>query len=261
MECSDGSGMSKEQQAMLAYVADVLRQKAWDATRLAKEAGVAPSTIYRPLNQKDWPHSFTLKTLQKIALASGIPIPEPIAKGTLSTGSPQPIIANGGNLTVLPKSQMSRQTSALPAPFVGDMPRDVPVLGVAAGATMDDLDSDTFSLNGEVVDYARRPAGILNARDAFCIWVVGSSMEPRFKPGALLYLSPSRPASNGDDVVVELLPKDPHEPKLCILKELIGRSRGHLVLTQHSPKREVRVPANRVVAIYKVLDLKELLGI
>ena len=59
----------------LSYVRSVLAKKGWDATRLAREAGLSQSTLTRPLSDKKHPFTFSFKTLQAIESASGVPMP------------------------------------------------------------------------------------------------------------------------------------------------------------------------------------------
>lgn len=56
----------------ITYILHVLEAKDWSANRLATEAGVASSTINRPLRERDWPHKISRTTLTKIQEASGI---------------------------------------------------------------------------------------------------------------------------------------------------------------------------------------------
>ena len=70
----------------------------------------------------------------------------------------------------------------------GDLPKDVPVYGVAVAG-----DAGDFSFNGERIDTARRPPGLAGRAGVFAIYVVGDSMEPWRKPGDLLYLDQHRP--------------------------------------------------------------------
>lgn len=56
----------------IEYILHVLEAKNWSANRLATKAGVAASTINRPLREPDWPHKLSRTTVQKIQIASGI---------------------------------------------------------------------------------------------------------------------------------------------------------------------------------------------
>jgi SOS-response transcriptional repressor LexA len=73
------SGMEQSQDEARAFVRAALEKTGWSLARLAKEAGVAPSTLSRPLNNPD--HKFILKaaTLKKVAEAAGMPLPGPLA--------------------------------------------------------------------------------------------------------------------------------------------------------------------------------------
>jgi transcriptional regulator with XRE-family HTH domain len=54
------------------YIVHVLEAKDWTMNRLSEEAGVAASTINRPLRDRNYPHSLSRATIRKIAAASGI---------------------------------------------------------------------------------------------------------------------------------------------------------------------------------------------
>lgn len=54
------------------YILHVLETKDWSPNRLASEAGLAASTIARPLRDKNWSYNISRRTLMKIRTASGI---------------------------------------------------------------------------------------------------------------------------------------------------------------------------------------------
>lgn len=56
----------------ITYILHVLEVKDWSANRLATEAGLASSTINRPLREPDWPHEISRTTIKKVQKASGI---------------------------------------------------------------------------------------------------------------------------------------------------------------------------------------------
>jgi len=69
------SGKSQTpKQAVIEWIDYILDRKRWNGTELARKAGLAPSTLLRLLNNPDHQFVPTIKTLQKIAEASGIPI-------------------------------------------------------------------------------------------------------------------------------------------------------------------------------------------
>lgn len=140
-------------------------------------------------------------------------------------------------------------------PPLNSMPLDVPIRGTAVGGSAGD-----FSLNGEIVDYARRPPGIARNSQVFCVFLRGDSMEPRLEPGDLLYVNPARPAKPGDDVLVEMLPTEPGEPGHAYIKRLEGQTPTKLILRQFNPTKRFELPLNRVVRVSPIMRTAELLG-
>lgn len=141
-------------------------------------------------------------------------------------------------------------------PPLSTMPLDVPIRGTAVGGNAGD-----FSLNGEIVDYARRPPGILRNSQVFCVFLRGDSMEPRLEPGDLLYVNPARPAKPGDDVLVEMLPTEPGEPGHAYIKRLEGQTPTKLIVRQFNPAKRFELPLNRVVRVSPIMRTAELLGL
>ena len=142
----------------------------------------------------------------------------------------------------------------LPPPST--MPVDVPVYGTAVGGA----DSD-FEMNGEVIDRVRRPAGLTNARNAFALYVVGTSMHPRYDEGDLIFVHPGRPALTGSDVVVELHAKDEFGRPKALLKTYRGKTPTLLLLAQLNPPAEIEIPLDEVKQVLRVLRTNELLGV
>lgn len=146
-------------------------------------------------------------------------------------------------------------STAIEVPRPNTMPYDLPVYGVAVGGS----DGD-FSLNGDVVDRARRPPGLLGNKSAFAVYVRGDSMEPRHLQGDLLYVDPARPARSGDDVLVELKPSRPGEPGPAYIKQLVTQGPVRVVLRQFNPAKDITLPGDKILRISKILKLADLLG-
>ena len=141
-------------------------------------------------------------------------------------------------------------------PATPSMPLDVPVYGTAIGGS----DGD-FEMTGEVIDRVRRPAGLMNARNAFALYVVGSSMAPRFDEGDLIVVHPGRPPVAGCDVVVELQDKDEFGHHKALLRIYRGKTPSLVLLAQLEPVGDVEIPLEQVKQIHRVLRTNELLGI
>lgn len=141
-------------------------------------------------------------------------------------------------------------------PGVTTMARDLPVQGTAAGG-----DNGDFELNGQTVDYVRRPPALTGLANAFAIYLVGHSMEPRFEPGNLLFVHPGRPVNPGCDVLIELH-ADHGETGHCMVKTLVRQTAGKYILKQYNPPRDdIEIPVERVRHIYRIIKNEELLGV
>jgi phage repressor protein C with HTH and peptisase S24 domain len=201
-----------------------------DVTELAKAIGVSQPAV------SQWEIGITAPNRKKVAkLAQILRVP---VSWLLTDDEAQPQSA----------------PSSGPPP-VAALPIDVPVLGVAVGGS----DGD-FRLNGQVVDYVRRPPGIASLRNVYGLWLVGDSMSPWNKDGDLIYVSPARPPVIGDHVVVQLQDTADGEPGLAMVKLLIGKTPTQLKLGQYNPTREFNLALAKVKAMHKVLSLRELLG-
>lgn len=136
-----------------------------------------------------------------------------------------------------------------------EMPRDVPVLGTAAGSAR-----GAFQVDMAAIDFVRRPPGIGTSRDVYALYVVGSSMSPRFEEGELIYVSERRPARVGDYVVVQTVrPDDGSVQAYC--KRLVRRTDDTLHLDQLNPAAEIHLPMREVRAVHRILTLNELFGL
>ncbi|MFC3442767.1 helix-turn-helix transcriptional regulator [Sphingobium rhizovicinum] len=166
---------------------------------------------------------------------------------------------------------MSHETdlSDVPRGMAAFMARDIEVFGsaLAADIEFDDKGNAAFVEQtlfemGEVITYARRPPGVsLNAK-IYALYVSGSSMEPRYRPGDPLFVDTRRPPAIGDDVVVQLVNSD-EEPHIStgLIKTLVRRTGSHLELEQYRPEIRFSVPMERVAHIHRVIPTKELFGI
>lgn len=136
------------------------------------------------------------------------------------------------------------------------MPSDVPVYGTAAGSHL----RGAFQLvEGTTIDYVRRPPGLTGAADAYALYVEGSSMEPRFEPGELVFVHPHRPARLGDAVIVQVAVSPGQiEASIGFLRR---RTADHVVIGKLNPAAEVQLNRAHVTAVHRVLTMNELFGV
>lgn len=146
----------------------------------------------------------------------------------------------------------------VPAPMTNRLPTDVPVKGTAAGS----LARGAFQLDVDtIVDYVRRPPALMNARHAYALFVEGTSMEPRYFPGDLIFVHPDRPPRFGDTVVVQIRMGE-HHPIEASIGVLRRRTGSHLVIGKlNPPDTEVSLKAETVIAVHKVLNTNDLFGV
>jgi phage repressor protein C with HTH and peptisase S24 domain len=160
------------------------------------------------------------------------------------------------------KEAIARVNSAAPAPdryvideagfhYAGRAPtlgrRDVPVLGRAAGGA-----DGRFEFNGEIMGWEVRPPQLEGVIGAYCIYVSGSSMHPRYRDGETAWVNPNKPPRSGDDVVVQFYPGEEAGVPSGFVKELVGYRGNKIVLAQHNPPKELEFDRNKVMSIHLI---------
>jgi phage repressor protein C with HTH and peptisase S24 domain len=142
-------------------------------------------------------------------------------------------------------------SKAAPAPR-GGAPEKLKVLGMA------ECGADGWSLwNGDVIDLIDRPAGLVGVPNAYAVYVVGASMEPRYHPGEVVHIHPGRPVEIGAYVLVQRKPKHPGEAPLAVIKRLAKRSGAKITLEQFNPPKAFDIKAGDIVSIHRVVGSGE----
>ncbi len=216
----------------------LLREKDMSPQRLSIEATGARETVRKILDGTS--KNPRIDTIIKIAAVLDV--------------SPQFLM---GDDEASPKATPgSRQKSAPELPARQDMPLDVPVMGTAAGSHL----KGAFELGSGVVDYVRRPPTLAGSRDVYALYVEGSSMEPQYFQGDLIYVHPHKPPRTGDIVVVQCKNAD-HEPTEATLG-IFRKKNGHAVtIGKRNPIADIDINVETVKSIHKVLSVNELFGV
>lgn len=136
-----------------------------------------------------------------------------------------------------------------------EMPRDLPILGTVSGGI------GGLQMNGDAVDWVRRPPRLAGRSDVFGLYVEDQSMVPVYKPGSLILVERARPPSPGDDVVVELLPAGPREEWRALIKRLVSVTGKTVRLEQFNPAKELEFPRQQVASLFRVMTMADLLGV
>ena len=150
------------------------------------------------------------------------------------------------------------------------LPRDLPIYGTALGADLDYTSSGGVGVQVEQtevhmvapLDYMARPIGVTGRPDLYVVTVAGHSMEPRFDSGERVLVDPKRSPGVGDDVVVQLRGPafDGEEIRFVLIKQLVRRKAGFVVLRQFNPDFEFEVPNEQVSMVHRVMGWDEALG-
>jgi len=127
-----------------------------------------------------------------------------------------------------------------------DLRPTVPLLGQGAAGP-----DGGFPFNGERVADVSAPPALARVRTAYAIYVVGISMLPRYEPGELVFVDPTKPVIKGNYVVVQIA-GDAGEHQGYI-KRYLGRDDHTLRLDQLNPKKKLAFPMNRVIAVHRII--------
>jgi SOS-response transcriptional repressor LexA len=222
--------MSDYKAAGLAYVRGVIDQMGLNGAQLAKLAQVRASTINRPLNNPEHKYGFSTRTLVSVAHATGIPLPPELG------GSP----ANGSHVRD-PRAYAKTPTRF---PIVGGHAPaiDLPLMGhYDAGANIMVYTED------EASPYIERPAFLLADTRAYASLIADDLMSPVYESGHTVYLSPSRPITQGDDVLIIF------RDKTGFVRRFLRREHGAAVFCQFSPKEELTFPSDDIEEMHLVI--------
>lgn len=215
------------QTAARRYLESVLKQTGLTATEVARRVGLASTTLTRFLNDPDWKHTLSARTLAKIEQHTGHALPAELGGAILNKNSPS-----------LRYGEAQRADSPIP-PSGG---RDLPVQGSISGNG-----DDVIVFNGPVSAYVERPWFLLGNPRAYAVYMHGESMEPAYAVGHLLYVNPAIPPAPGQDVLVQT--KDGRG----LVKRLKRRGPGKVVLEQFNPAKEITLAQEQITAMHLIV--------
>lgn len=192
------------------------------------------------------------KRLEAIASALGCTLDDLTGRGHSGVSEP----SERANRSASPPSEVSAADVEVPHRYA--MPRNVPVLGTAAGSH----GNDGFQIEGgDVIDQAPRLPGIASNKAVYALYVVNDSMEPRYFAGDLIYVDPRRPVGIGDFVIVQQRAGQ-DEPVMAYIGRLKRRTPEKTVIEKYNPSDTTREFAARTVAaLHYVMTLQDLAGV
>ena len=127
----------------------------------------------------------------------------------------------------------------------------IPVYGHAVGGK-----DGEFVLKGNQVSEVQAPPNLMHVPDAYAVYVVGDSMEPRYFAGEAVFVNPRLPISRGAFVLAQISKGEEAEPRAYV-KRFVSQDAKRLRLEQYSPKKILEFPAAAVVAIHRIVGSSE----
>lgn len=141
-------------------------------------------------------------------------------------------------------------------PSRGDMTYDVPVMGTAAGSHL----RGAFQISTDQIDIVRRPPALMGVNSAYALYVEGTSMEPKYEPGDLIYVHPKKPVRSGDPCVVQCFAGSDEEIEATV--GIYVRATAEFIhIRKYNPLAEVQIKRATVKEIHRILSLNELFGV
>jgi len=123
----------------------------------------------------------------------------------------------------------------------------IPVYGHAVGGK-----DGEFILNGNKVTEVLAPASLSSIPDAYAVYVVGDSMEPRYFAGETVFVNPRLPISRGAFVVAQISAGADGAPHAYV-KRFVSQDARRLRLEQYHPKKILEFPTAKVVSVHRII--------
>jgi phage repressor protein C with HTH and peptisase S24 domain len=198
---------------------------------LARHLGLAPSAVSRMLKGER-----QMKLLEAVQVAGFLGV------------SQDEILRHAGEESTAPPAEPGRRGRPPRAPSVFAAVRQdaLPIRSAARGGN----DQEMFLGDGPI-GYTPRPSNLAGVRDAYAIYMIGDSMEPRYIQGWLLHVNPFKPPTRGRDVVVY------KKNQAVLIKQFVGWNDDALVLRQLNPDETLRIPRDEVAECHLVVGVDQ----
>ena len=223
---------------------DTLRERlGWSREEVARRAGLSRDFI-RKLDQRGPAATIRPDSIDRIAAVLGVR-PEDI----------DPVEQVAPTVPFFPATRGEAVRAAVPASALFAPPRDLPVMGTAAGAL-----TNGFEITRDVIDYVYRPPTLFGVREAYAIYVVSESMVPLHNPNDLRFVHPGRPIKRGDSVIIQVQ-HAANGPIEAYIKTFVSQNGEWLHAHQLNPDGNVDYLRSTVLHMHKVLTMNELFGV
>jgi phage repressor protein C with HTH and peptisase S24 domain len=125
----------------------------------------------------------------------------------------------------------------------------IPVYGQAVGGK-----DGEFLLNGIQISEVLAPASLSSVQDAYAVYVVGESMEPRYFAGETVFVNPRLPVTKGAFVVAQIASGGAEgDPPHAYVKRFVSQDSKRLRLEQYNPKKTLEFPSSKVESLHRII--------
>lgn len=205
---------------------------------LARHLRLAPSAISRMLKGER-----QMKLLEAVQVSAFLGVPQDEVLHHAGASVDAPARATAGAPGPARRGRPPRAMLPAAAPSRAE---PIPIRSAARGGS----EQEMFLGDGPI-GYTPRPANLGGVRDAYAIYMVGDSMEPRYEQGWLLHVNPFKPPTRGRDVVVY------KKSQAVLIKQFVRWENDALVLRQLNPPQELRLPREEVLECHLVVGVDQ----
>lgn len=99
----------------------------------------------------------------------------------------------------------------------------------------------------QVVGHTLRPTVLEGVREAYAVYMIGDSMEPRYEQGWLLHVNPFKPPTRGRDVVIY------KTNNAVLIKRFVNKTGTIVTLEQLNPPEKITIPAADVREMHLIV--------
>jgi transcriptional regulator with XRE-family HTH domain len=200
---------------------------------LARHLGLAPSAVSRMMRGER-----QMKLLEAVQIALFLDV------------SQDEVLRHAGEPPAIPPAPSEPGRRGRPpraaSPYLAPRQDALPIKSAARGGD----DQEMFLEDGPI-GYTPRPSNLTGVRDAYAIYMIGDSMEPRYIQGWLLHVNPFKPPTRGRDVVVY------KKNQAVVIKQFIGWNDDALMLRQLNPDETLRIPRDEVAECHLVVGVDQ----
>jgi transcriptional regulator with XRE-family HTH domain len=208
------------------------RERQLTQVAVAKSLGVSQSYVAQIEAGRNYPSPALALRISELL---GLNVPN----GADEERSQQFVLAEGA-----PRFGFARQQGRMTA--AAERVR-LPIVGVPVPGDEERIIVDAQS-HGSIV----APPQLENVPGARALYVRGRAMEPRYYPGELVYINPTRPPNPGDFVLA--LVREPHfTAPIGYVRQYLGEDPGEVRLAILNPKRDQRIARKDLVSIATIV--------